>query len=204
MDCSPPGSSAHEDSPGKNTEVGCLALLQGIFPTQGSNPGLPHCRWILYHLSHQGSPRILEWVAYPFSRGSSQPRDRTQVSCIARGFFTSWATRDPWSIPTILLYFFVPFCMAPPSAPTSWHVFHMQELFQRLQTQQWTKLTKSVCVKLISHYMGTQIGNNTSRLSDDKCNFNNKSRWGEKVYYRRKGLYCAITFYRIVMENWLT
>ena len=44
MDCSPPGSSDHGDSLGKNTEVGCHALLQGIFPTQGSNPGLPHCR----------------------------------------------------------------------------------------------------------------------------------------------------------------
>ena len=40
----------------KNTGVSCHALLQGIFPTQGLNPGLPHCRWILYHLSHQGSP----------------------------------------------------------------------------------------------------------------------------------------------------
>ena len=42
--------------PGKNTGAGCLALLQGIFPTEGLNPGLPHCRRILYHLSHQGSP----------------------------------------------------------------------------------------------------------------------------------------------------
>ena len=75
MDCSPPGSSVHGDSPGKNTGVGCHALLQGIVPTQGSNPGLPHCRQILYCLSHQGNPRILEWVAYPFSRGSSQPRN---------------------------------------------------------------------------------------------------------------------------------
>ena len=56
MDCSPPGSSVHEDSPGKNTGVSCHALLQGIFPTQGSNPGLTQCRQILYHLSHQGSP----------------------------------------------------------------------------------------------------------------------------------------------------
>ena len=64
VDCSLPGCSVHSDSPGKNTGLGCHALLQGIFPTQGSNPGLPHCRWILYHLSHQGSPRILEWVAY--------------------------------------------------------------------------------------------------------------------------------------------
>ena len=44
MDCSPPCSSVHGDSPDKNTGVGCHALLQGIFPTQGSNPGLPHCR----------------------------------------------------------------------------------------------------------------------------------------------------------------
>ena len=44
----------------KNTGVGCHALLQGIFPIQGLNLGLPHCRRILYHLSHQGSPRMLE------------------------------------------------------------------------------------------------------------------------------------------------
>ena len=53
-----------------------------------------HCKKILYHLSHQGSPRILECVAYPFSRGSFQPRSQTGVSCIAGGFFTSWATRE--------------------------------------------------------------------------------------------------------------
>ena len=73
MDCSPPGSSVHGDSSGKKTGVGCHALLKGIFPTQGSNPGLPHCKGILYHLSHEGSPRILEWVAYPFSRGLPDP-----------------------------------------------------------------------------------------------------------------------------------
>ena len=44
-------------APGQNAGMGCHALLQGIFPTQGSKPGLPHCRWILYHLSHQGSPK---------------------------------------------------------------------------------------------------------------------------------------------------
>ena len=77
------------NSPGQNT-----GLLQGIFPTQGSNPCLPHFRWILYQLSQKGSPTILEWVAYPFSSRSSQPRDRTQVSHIAGGFFTSWATRE--------------------------------------------------------------------------------------------------------------
>ena len=67
---------------------------EGIFPTQGSNPGLLHCRQILYQLRHQGSPRILEWVAYPFCKGSSWPRNWTRVSCIADGSFTSWATRE--------------------------------------------------------------------------------------------------------------
>ena len=66
-----------EKSPDQNMGVGSLSLLQGIFPTQESNPGLPHCRWILYQLSHKGNPRILEWVAYPFSSRSSRPRNRS-------------------------------------------------------------------------------------------------------------------------------
>ena len=94
------------NSPGQNTGVGSLFLLQGIFLTQGSNPGLPLYRWILVQLSHKvshftggflyrwilvqlshkGSPRILGWVAYPFSRGSAQPRNWTGISCIAGGF----------------------------------------------------------------------------------------------------------------------
>ena len=57
------------NSPGQNTGVGSLSLLQGIFPTQGSNPGLAHCRRILYQLSHKGSPRILEWVALSLLQG---------------------------------------------------------------------------------------------------------------------------------------
>ena len=79
----------HGDSPGKNTGVGCHTLLQGIIPTQGSNPGLPHCGWILYRLSHQGNPQILEWVACPFSRGTSWPWNWTRVSCIAGRSFTT-------------------------------------------------------------------------------------------------------------------
>ena len=75
----------------QNTGVGSLSFLQGIFPTQGLNPGLSHCRWILYQLNHKGNPKILEWVAYPFSRGSSQPRNWTRVSCVAGGFFPNWA-----------------------------------------------------------------------------------------------------------------
>ena len=90
------------NSPGHNTGVGSFSLLQGIFPTQGLNAGLLHCRRILYQLSHQGSPRILEWIAYPFSRGSSWPRNQTGVSCVACGFSTNWAMKEvrrlyPWN-----------------------------------------------------------------------------------------------------------
>ena len=58
------------NSPGQNTGMGSFFPLQGIFPTHSSNPGFLHCRRILYQLSHKGSPRTLEWVAYPFSSGS--------------------------------------------------------------------------------------------------------------------------------------
>ena len=86
--CNPMDYTVHGILQARITGVGSLSFLQGIFPTQRSNPGLPHCRWILYQLSHKGSPRILEWVAYPFSSRSSQPRNQTRVSCIAGGFFT--------------------------------------------------------------------------------------------------------------------
>ena len=68
----------------------CVAgpLLREIFPTQGSNPGIPHCWRILYQ------PRILEWVAYPFSRGSFRPRNWSGVSHIAGGFFANWPIRE--------------------------------------------------------------------------------------------------------------
>ena len=122
----PHGLYSPWNSPGQNTGVGSLSLLQQIFPSQGSNPCLLHCRQSVYHLSHQGSPRIplkvkvkslspvrlfatpwtiayltpplhgilqarvLEWVAISFSRGI-EPRNRTQVSCIADRFFTNWS-----------------------------------------------------------------------------------------------------------------
>ena len=141
------------NSPGQNNVLGSCFLLQGIFPIQGWNPGLPHCRQILYQLRHQRrdlrvkeilhihiqlfqyhllkrlimlfwgtfillslvkfaqsrptlcdpmdytvhgilQTRTLEWVVFPFSRGSSQPRDQTQVSDIAGIFFISWVTRE--------------------------------------------------------------------------------------------------------------
>ena len=90
----PHGLFSSWKSPGQNTVVSILSLLLGIFPTQGSNPGLRHCRRILYQLSHKGSPRILEWVAFLFSSRSSQPRNQTGVSCIAGEFFTNCPIRE--------------------------------------------------------------------------------------------------------------
>ena len=75
-------SSVHGDSPGKNTGVGCHTLLRG-FSQPGIESRCQRCRWILYHFSHQGSPRILEWVAYPISRVSSRPRNQTRLLSIA-------------------------------------------------------------------------------------------------------------------------
>ena len=72
----------------KNIGVGSYTLLQRILPTQGLSPGLPHGRGILYQLSHQGSPRILEWVAYYFSSGSSWPR--IEMGSSVSRFFTNW------------------------------------------------------------------------------------------------------------------
>ena len=63
MDSSPPSSSVHGILQARILEsVSSHSLLQGIFPTQGSNPGLLHCRQILYHLSHQGIPEQTLWL----------------------------------------------------------------------------------------------------------------------------------------------
>ena len=70
-----------------------IPFSRGSSQPQGLNPGLTHCRWILYHQSHLRSPRKLEW-SFPretefLLRGTSRPRDRIRVSCIAGGFFTN-------------------------------------------------------------------------------------------------------------------
>ena len=85
MDGSPPGSSVHGDSPGKNTGVGCHALLpQGIFPTQGLNPGLQYRRQILHHLSPAGKPdwRQLENEAHFIVLGLSFPLKTIQTTVV--------------------------------------------------------------------------------------------------------------------------
>ena len=79
---------------------------RGSSQPQESNPGLPHCRRILYQLSHKGSPRILEWVAYLFSNGSFWPRNQTRVSCIAGVFFTTREAHIPGFPGSLKLYNF--------------------------------------------------------------------------------------------------
>ena len=69
----PHGLYSPWSSPGQNTGVGSLSLLQGIFPTQGSNPGLPHCRQILHLLSHKGSP----WPSWVYKK--SYPKNNADT-----------------------------------------------------------------------------------------------------------------------------
>ena len=92
----PHGLYSPWNSPGQNTGVGSLSFLQGTFPTQGLNPGLLHCRWILYQLSRKGSPRILEWVTYPLSSGSSRPQDLNQVLLHCRWFLYQLSYEGSW------------------------------------------------------------------------------------------------------------
>ena len=97
-DCSLPGSSVDGDSPGKNTGVGFHPLLQGIFPTQGWNPGLPHCRQILNHLSHRGSTLcvqrvglfLIDWLIQSVTDLS--PGQLWGTWCLGRGQFRSSQT----------------------------------------------------------------------------------------------------------------
>ena len=97
MDYSLPGSSVQGDSPGNNTGVGCHALLQGIFPIQGSNSGLPYCRQILYHRSYQGSPQCY----VPLEKGALSPSAHLESppSTLTHPLFLS--TASPWLFPIL-------------------------------------------------------------------------------------------------------
>ena len=94
IDCRLPGSSLHgilqEIILGWVATPSSRGSFQSRDQTQDSHK---HYGQIIFHLGHQGSPWILELVAYPFSRGSSQPRNRTGVSCIAGRFFTRWGMK---------------------------------------------------------------------------------------------------------------
>ena len=103
--------------PGQNTGADSLSFLQGIFPTQGWNPGLQHCRLILYQQSHKGNPSILDWVAYPFS----QPRDLTGCPALqANSLPTELSGNSP--PPQFLFLFF--FFLVTPIEFTSTSLFY--------------------------------------------------------------------------------
>ena len=93
MDCSPPGSAVHGNSPGKNTRVGCHALLQGIFWTQESKHRSPALQVDSLLSEPLGKPKNTG-IGNLSSSKSSWPRNWTGVSHIAGGFFTSWVTRE--------------------------------------------------------------------------------------------------------------
>ena len=87
----PHGLYSPWSSSGQNTGVGICPFSRSSFHPRDWTWD---CRWILYQLSRKGSPRLQEWVAYPFSSGSSWPRNQTRVSCFAVGFSTNWAIRE--------------------------------------------------------------------------------------------------------------
>ena len=83
------------NSPGKNTGVGNHSLLQGIFPTQGSNPGLLLCRQILQRLSHQRGPWLLEWAAYPSPGDLPDPEIELGFPALQVDFLPAELPRNP-------------------------------------------------------------------------------------------------------------
>ena len=123
VNCHPPDSSVHGDFPGKNTEAVAMPSSRGP-PQPGIQARSPAWQ-IHYRLSHQGSPGILEWISYPFSRGSSQPRNPTTVFCIAEGFFTHWAAREAQS------FFFSNFWPDFTKYRNPWNMWIYQSSFHR-------------------------------------------------------------------------
>ena len=115
------------DSPGKNTGVGCHALLQGIFPTQGSNLGLPHGRQILYYLSHQGSVQFSHSVMSDSLRPHGVQHARLPCPSPTPGIYSNSCPLSWWYHPTISSSV-TPFSSCLQSFPTSGS-FQMSQLF---------------------------------------------------------------------------
>ena len=89
------------NSPSQNTGGGSLSLLQEIFPTQGSSRCIPHWRQILHQLSYNGSQRMVEWVAYPFSSRASLPRNWTDVYSLQAESFPTQLSGRTWRGPKV-------------------------------------------------------------------------------------------------------
>ena len=87
--CDPMDYTVHGILQARILEWAAVLLSKGIFPTQGSNPGLPNCRQILYQLSQEGSPKILELAAIPFSKGIFPIQELNRGLLHCGGFFTN-------------------------------------------------------------------------------------------------------------------
>ena len=109
------------NSPGQNTGECSHSLLQGNLPNPGIKPRSPTLQADSLPAEPQGSPRILEWVVYPFSSISSWFRNWTRVSCIAGRFFTNWAIRE---VPNHELAIVIPIRLNIPVRLTVLLVFH--------------------------------------------------------------------------------
>ena len=109
------------NSPGQNTGEHSRSLLQGNLPNSGIKPRSPTLQADSLPAEPQGSPRILEWVVYPFSSISSWLRNWTRVSCIAGRFFTNWAIRE---VPNHELAIVIPIRLNIPVRLTVLLVFH--------------------------------------------------------------------------------
>ena len=128
----PHGLYCSRNSPGQKTGVGSLSLLQGIFPTQGSNPGLPHGRWILYQLSHQGSPLEVQtlnyWTAEEFPSSSFKGMNRILETSWPKESrpFTQFLLLPKNSLGRALIYYFQNQSgpARQPLPPASWCSYH--------------------------------------------------------------------------------
>ena len=140
------------NSSGQNTGVGSLSLFQGIFPTQGSNPGLLHCRWIFYQLNHQGSPRVLEWVVCLFSSRSSWSQESNQGLLNCRWILYQLSYQGSatwWRCVRMLLSWpshFSPFLWHHPFPALKWPVLSNNHR-KLLVLGMWHGITKTVLKK---------------------------------------------------------
>ena len=173
IDCSPLGSTVHGNSPGKNTGVSCHALLQGIFPTQGLNPSLPHCRRILYHLSHsvsQFSRSVVSDSLWPHESQHARPPCPSPTP----GVYSNPFPLSRWCHPAISSSV-SPFSSCPQSVPASGS-FPMNHLFAwggqstgvsasasvlPVNTQDWSSLGWTGWISLQSKGLSRVFSNTT-------------------------------------------
>ena len=141
MDCSPPGFFVHGILQGKNTGVGSHSLLWRIFPTQGSNPGLLHYRWILYCLNYQESPGCAH-MGYILSR----PCPFGQVSPFVRNVLLP-SVSLAWQRQSTYLFFYIWLPSFFDPSLSSWSYLDSHKWVSALQNFMWSfRLVPTDCI----------------------------------------------------------